>query len=117
MLNLDRMVVPSIIFIDEADSLFRTRTSSDRSYETSRINQLLSESDGLLKDEKSRPFLILATNFPNNLDHAVLQRIPGRVYLGAPSLEARQDLFRIYLQEQNLDESARLLDLARMSDR
>ncbi|KAK8102404.1 ATPase family AAA domain-containing protein 1 [Apiospora sp. TS-2023a] len=115
LFNLGRMVSPSIIFIDEADSLFRMRIETDLSYHTSRINQLLSEADGLLKDEESRPFLILSTNSPNKLDHAVLRHVPGRVYLGPPPWEARRNLFRIHLREERLDESARRLNLCRMT--
>ncbi|KAK6856635.1 hypothetical protein PG995_006822 [Apiospora arundinis] len=115
LFNLGRMVSPSIIFIDEAESLFRMRTTSDWSYDIRRVNQLLGESDNLLRAEKSRPFLILATNYPTQLDHAVLRRIPGRIYLGPPSLKAREDMFRIYLRKEQIDSSL-LPDLASMTD-
>ncbi|KAK8877493.1 AAA-domain-containing protein [Apiospora arundinis] len=115
LFNLGRMVSPSIIFIDEAESIFRMRTSSDWSYDISRVNQLLGESDNLLRAEKSRPFLILSTNYPTQLDHAVLRRIPGRIYLGPPSLEAREDLFRIYLRKERIDSSL-LPNLASMTN-
>ncbi|KAK8005489.1 hypothetical protein PG990_011526 [Apiospora arundinis] len=105
LFNLGRMVSPSIIFIDEAESLFRMRSSSAWGWEISRVNQLLSESDNLLRADESRPFLILATNYPTQLDHAVLRRIPGRIYLGPPSLKAREDLFRIYLKKERIDSS------------
>lgn len=39
--NFATMVAPSIIFIGEADSLFRARQSSDKSWEQSQVNQLL----------------------------------------------------------------------------
>ncbi|KAK8023752.1 ATPase family aaa domain-containing protein 1-a [Apiospora rasikravindrae] len=117
LFHLGRMVSPSIIFIDEADALFRMRAAGDQNWETSRVNQLLNESDGLLKNEKARPFLILATNYPNNLDHAVLRRIPGRVYLGPPSSKAREAMFRIYLRDEDLDRNVRLSDLASMTEK
>ncbi|KAK8070600.1 ATPase family AAA domain-containing protein 1, partial [Apiospora hydei] len=117
LFNLGNMISPSIIFIDEADALFRMRTASDRSWETSRINQLLTETDGLLKDEKTRPFLVLATNYPSQLDHAVLRRIPGRIYLGPPSSRVREGMLRIYLKDEELDVAVRLPDLARMTDK
>lgn len=115
LFNLGRMVSPCIIFMDEADALFRRRTVGDPHWVTGQINQLLSKTDGLLKDEKSRPFLILATNYPNQLDHAVLRRVPGRIYLGPPSSKLRKDLFRICLKEESI-ESSLPTDLARMTD-
>ncbi|KAK7973871.1 hypothetical protein PG989_015719 [Apiospora arundinis] len=115
LFNLGRMVSPSIIFINEAESIFRMRPRNGLSYDIRRVNQLLGESDNLLRADKSRPFLILATNYPTQLDHAVLRRIPGRIYLGPPSLKAREDLFRIYLRKEQIDSSL-LPDLPSMTD-
>ena len=88
LFSLGRMLSPCTIFIDEADALFRSRKPDDRGWERSQMNQLLYEMDGL-KKSKSPPFVPLATNFPRELDHAVLRRVPSRIHIGLPSPEAR----------------------------
>ncbi|KAI0127312.1 P-loop containing nucleoside triphosphate hydrolase protein [Xylariales sp. AK1849] len=108
LFNLGKMLSPSIIFIDEADALLRRRGSDDGSWERRQVTQLLSESDGLLKDTNSAPFLLLATNFPSYLDHAILRRVPGRLYVGPPSAATRTSIFRINLKEEQLDPSVNL---------
>ena len=107
LFNLGRMLSPSIIFIDEADTLLRARRPDSRSYERSRMNQLLQEMDGL-KKSKSRLFTIVATNFPSELDHAVLRRIPNRIYIGLPDLEARVRILKICLRDEDLDPEVKI---------
>ena len=114
--NLGRMVSPSIIFIDEADALFRARGCNDRGYERTRMSQLLSETDGL-KRAANPPFLLLATNFPSQLDNAVLRRVPGRLHIGMPSTPARKNIFNICLAEETLDHDVDLQLLASRTHR
>ncbi|KAL9036760.1 MAG: hypothetical protein Q9180_004109 [Flavoplaca navasiana] len=70
--------------------------------------------DGL-KKSKSPPFTLLATNFPSDLDSAVLRRVPSLIHLGLPSLKARQQIFQIYLAEEKLHPDVNLCHLAQMS--
>ncbi|KAL8781988.1 MAG: hypothetical protein Q9213_005753 [Squamulea squamosa] len=114
LFNLGRMLSPCTIFLDEADALFKSRNSDDRSWERSRLNQLLHEMDGL-KKSRSPPFTILATNFPNDLDSAVIRRVPSRIHIGLPSLEARQQIFQISLVEEKLHPDVDLCHLAERS--
>ena len=114
LFNLGRMLFPCIIFIDEADALFQSRKSDDRSWERSRTNQFLHEIDGL-KKSKSSPFVILATNFPRELDHAVLRRVPSRIHIGLPSPEARQQIFEICLKDEMLHPDVGLHNLVEKS--
>ncbi|KAI4286426.1 MAG: hypothetical protein L6R35_004323 [Caloplaca aegaea] len=114
LFNLGRMLSPCIIFLDEADSLFGSRKSGDKIWERSRINQLLHEMDGV-KKFRSGPFTLLATNFPYELDSAVLRRVPSRIHIGLPSLEARQRIFQTYLAEEELHPDVNLCDLAEKS--
>lgn len=101
LFSLGRMLSPCTIFIDEADALFRSRKSDDRGWERSQLNQLLYETDGL-KKPKIPPFVLLATNFPRELDHAVLRRVPSRIHIDLPSPEARQKFFQICLADEKL---------------
>ncbi|KAI0852311.1 AAA-domain-containing protein [Daldinia vernicosa] len=111
LFNLGSMVAPSIIFIDEADALFRKRGPDDRSWERSRLNELLNQQDGL-KASKMPPFLLLATNHPNDLDDAVMRRVPARLFIGLPSRSAREKIFSIFLRDEKVDPSVNLSQLA-----
>lgn len=87
--SLVTIVAPSIIFIDEADSMFHKRRSDDADFVRSRVNTFQGQTDRLLKAERP-PFLLLATNHPNELDEAVLCRVPMRLYIGLPTQPARK---------------------------
>ncbi|KAH7122271.1 hypothetical protein B0J11DRAFT_615727 [Dendryphion nanum] len=113
LFNLGRMLSPSIVFIDEADALFKARGRDDRSHERNRISQLLAETDGMTRAPVgSQPFLLLATNFPHQLDSAVLRRVPGRLFIGMPTLHSRERIFSISLRNEGLDEALNLRELA-----
>jgi len=99
LFSLARMIWPCIIFIDEADSLFRSRQKSRNSWEVDQVNQLLSEADGLVRNPKA-PFLVLATNYPQLLDHAILRRVPGRIYMGLPTEKGLESLFGLFLRDE-----------------
>lgn len=77
------MVTYSIIFFDEAYTLFHDGSPNDRSWERSPMNQLLTTTDGLVKVKHS-PFVLLATSILLQLDHAVLWRAPFRLHVGRP---------------------------------
>ncbi|KAI1658946.1 AAA-domain-containing protein [Daldinia decipiens] len=111
LFNLGSMVAPSIIFIDEADALFRKRGSDDRSWERSHLNELLNQQDGL-KASKIPPFLLLATNHPNDLDDAVMRRVPARLFIGLPSRSAREKILGIFLRDEKVDSSVNFSHLA-----
>ncbi|CCD45717.1 putative atpase family aaa domain-containing protein 1 protein [Botrytis cinerea BcDW1] len=118
LFKLGKMLFPSIIFIDEADSLFSSRSQggSGSIYQRKLVNQLLQEADGLSKDSNS-PFLLLATNLPHLLDPAVLRRVPCRIYIGLPTISARENMFRMFLKEEFLDRSVDLKKLAEVTHR
>ena len=114
LFNLGRMLAPCTIFIDEADALFRHRSSENSEWQRSQINQLLLEMDGL-KKSKNPPFVLLATNYPSEIDHAVLRRVPSRIHLGLPSQDARVQIWKICLRDETLDPDVDLNYLASKS--
>jgi SpoVK/Ycf46/Vps4 family AAA+-type ATPase len=116
LFNLARMCSPSIVFIDEADALFQSRKGVDTNWERSRLSQFLIETDGLRKRD-SEPFLILATNHPSSLDHAVFRRVPARIYMGLPLTEARERILHIYLRGEDVDPEVSMKALARETSR
>jgi len=98
LFNLGRMLGPSIIFMDEADGLFRARTMSSHSWERTQVNQFLLEMGGVGK-HKNSPFVLLCTNLPHELDHAVLRRVPAFFYIGLPSLTQRERILKVQLRD------------------
>ncbi|KAK1856369.1 AAA family ATPase [Colletotrichum chrysophilum] len=100
LFNLGKLLAPSVIFIDEADSLFASRNSDTQmDWRRNNINQMLAEMDGMTKSAAT-PFVLLSTNHPSNLDPAVLRRVPTHLYLGLPSTALRIKLFDIFLREE-----------------
>ncbi|KAJ4286489.1 hypothetical protein N0V90_013189 [Kalmusia sp. IMI 367209] len=115
LFNLGRLLDPSVIFIDEADALFRARSSHDWGHERSRINQFLYEMDGFKSSERA-PFVVLATNFPSELDHAVLRRVPTRICIGLPNSKARLRIAEKVLENEILDDNMDLQWLVKQTE-
>jgi ATP-dependent Zn protease len=92
---------PTIIFIDEFDSIGAKRLSSMNIAGTNLLNQLLTEMDGFGKKDKI--IVIASTNFVSKLDPAILR--PGRfdkvVNIPLPALEGRKDIIEYYIKKTN----------------
>jgi proteasome regulatory subunit len=116
---------PSIIFIDELDSIGAKRidsaTSGDREVQRT-LMQLLSEMDGF--NPRGNVRIIAATNRPDILDVALLR--PGRfdrfISIPMPNKDARQMILKIHSRKMKLsgevdfDELSSLTDGANGSD-
>lgn len=92
---------PTIIFIDELDDLLKDRTLADDKG-MSGINEFLAQMD---RTGEKGVFVIGATNKPDVLDLAVLRagRLEKKYYLGVPDKEAREALFKLYLEKRPYD--------------
>ena len=74
--------VPSIIFIDEIDSILSKRSESENEATKRLKTEFLIQFDGLGSNANARLLVIAATNRPMDLDEALLRRLPKRVYCG-----------------------------------
>jgi len=110
-----RQVAPTVIFIDEIDSLVPARGGGlGEPQVTERVvNTILAEMDGL--EELQGVVVIGATNRPNLLDPALLR--PGRfdelVYVPVPDEPGRLHILRIQTREMPLAEDVDLEEIAR----
>jgi SpoVK/Ycf46/Vps4 family AAA+-type ATPase len=105
-----------IIFIDEVDSLFGTR-SQEVGGEIRVRNQFLKETDGITEKGKKVPIYILAaTNKPWSLDPAFLRRFEKRISVNLPNEMARKKMFELYTQPLTLDPSVKLDALAKLTE-
>jgi len=113
-----RQVAPTVIFIDELDSLVPARGGGMGEPQVTErvVNQILSEMDGL--EELNNVVLIGATNRPNLIDPALLR--PGRfdelVYVGPPDTAGRRRILAIHTKRMPLAKDVDLEDLARRTE-
>ena len=106
---------PCIIFIDEIDSIGKSRDSkygggNDEREQT--LNALLAEMDGF---DSSKGILILAaTNRPEVLDPALLRpgRFDRRVIVDTPDLQGRLETLKVHSKDVKMDETVNLEEIA-----
>eukprot|EP00049_Salpingoeca_infusionum_P001459 m.48441 g.48441 ORF g.48441 m.48441 type:complete len:483 (+) comp11038_c0_seq3:166-1614(+) len=89
-----RELQPSIIFIDEIDSILTSR--SDKEQESSRRlkTELLVQFDGVGSSQDDRILVMGATNTPHLLDDAAIRRLPTRIYVTMPDARMREGIMR-----------------------
>ncbi|XP_066152495.1 spastin isoform X2 [Euwallacea fornicatus] len=96
-----RELQPSIIFIDEVDSLLSERSNNEHECSRRLKTEFLVEFDGLPSNPDNDRVLVMgATNRPQELDEAVLRRFTKRVYVTLPDLEIRIRLLKKLLSKQ-----------------
>jgi transitional endoplasmic reticulum ATPase len=114
-----RQVAPTVIFIDELDSLVPARGGGmgEPAVTERVVNTILAEMDGL--EELQSVIVIGATNRPNLIDPALLR--PGRfdelVYVSVPDQAGRRRILSIHAERMPLGEDVDLDALAARTDR
>ncbi|MHA2391642.1 MAG: AAA family ATPase [Promethearchaeota archaeon] len=102
LFKVARLKAPSLIFMDEIDSVATKRGEGSESGGERRVKtQLLSEIQGL-KSTHDKPLLVLgATNRPWDIDNAMLSRFEKRVHVPLPDMKARAGIFKIHTEGVN----------------
>ncbi|KAI9189955.1 mitochondrial dynamin GTPase Msp1 [Blastocladiella emersonii ATCC 22665] len=103
LFSLAKKLEPSIIFIDEIDSFLRERRSSDHETTSMMKAELLCLWDGLASGENHRILVVGATNRPQDLDKAVLRRMPKRFAIKLPNSDQRRKILTLMLKGTVLD--------------
>jgi transitional endoplasmic reticulum ATPase len=106
---------PSIIFIDEIDSIAPKREEVSGDVEKRVVSQLLTLMDGI--GSRGKLVVIGATNRPDALDPAL--RRPGRfdreIEIGIPDQEGRFDILQIHTRGMPLTEDVNLESFAKIT--
>ncbi len=113
-----KKLAPCIVFIDEIDTIGKSRaintiTSNDEREQT--LNQLLAEMDGF--ESNLGVIIMAATNRPEILDPALLR--PGRfdrqIIVDKPNVNGREAIFKVHAKKIKLDKDVDLKKLAQMT--
>ncbi|XP_053709520.1 outer mitochondrial transmembrane helix translocase [Synchiropus splendidus] len=107
---------PSIIFIDEIDSFLRSRSSTDHEATAMMKAQFMSLWDGLDTDHYCQVIVMGATNRPQDLDSAILRRMPTRFHINQPGLRQREEILKLILEDENVDSSVDLSYVAKETE-
>ncbi|XP_076145089.1 spastin isoform X1 [Alosa pseudoharengus] len=114
---VSRELQPSIIFIDEIDSLLCERREGEHDASRRLKTEFLIEFDGVQSAGDDRVLVMGATNRPQELDEAVLRRFAKRIYVALPTEETRLKLLKNLLGKHgNPLNQKELSQLARLTD-
>jgi cell division protease FtsH len=106
---------PCLVFIDELDSIGKTRgpaiTGGHEEREQT-LNQLLTEMDGFEQNDKI--IVLAATNRPDVLDPALLRpgRFDRKVVIHLPDIQEREDILKIHSRGKILSPDIKLREVA-----
>ncbi|XP_077999113.1 outer mitochondrial transmembrane helix translocase-like isoform X2 [Glandiceps talaboti] len=106
-------IQPTIIFIDEVDSFLRSRASYDHEATAMMKAQFMSLWDGLITDYSCQVIVMGATNRPQDVDGAILRRMPSMFHIGMPNKEQRQCILELILDNEYMSED---VDLSLVAD-
>lgn len=105
LFEMAKLKSPSIIFIDEIEGLIPRRESigAESQHKQEEVNEFLMQ----LNDAgKHKVLVVAATNRPHLIDTALLRagRMDKRIMVSPPDLEAREELFKLFLSERPSEE-------------
>ncbi|KWU41815.1 AAA-domain-containing protein [Rhodotorula sp. JG-1b] len=116
LFSLARKLQPSIIFIDEIDSFLRERSRTDHEVTGMMKAEFMSLWDGLTTTNDTRILVLGATNRPNDIDSAILRRMPKRFAIRLPDAQQRRNILQLMLKDIKLDKNFDLEALVRKTD-
>ncbi|KAI8905578.1 P-loop containing nucleoside triphosphate hydrolase protein [Gorgonomyces haynaldii] len=98
---------PSVIFIDEIDSLLTQRTDGENEATRRIKTEFLVQFDGCGTNQDDRILLIGATNRPHEIDEAARRRFRKKLYIPLPVAQARKNIVQNLLKQTvyNLSEA------------
>ncbi|KAI8918724.1 P-loop containing nucleoside triphosphate hydrolase protein [Entophlyctis helioformis] len=92
LFEIARELQPSVIFIDEIDSILTERSESEHEASRRLKTEFLLQFDGIGAEANERMLVLAATNRPQELDEAALRRLVKRIYIPLPESATRSAL-------------------------
>jgi len=116
LFSLAKKIQPVIIFIDEIDSFLRSRNYSDHECTAMMKAQFMSLWDGFASEPQTQVIIVGATNRPNDVDAAILRRMPARFHVRKPDALQRQKILDVILRDEELESGIDLAAVAEATD-
>ncbi|KAK5641944.1 hypothetical protein RI129_010491 [Pyrocoelia pectoralis] len=107
---------PCIVFIDEIDSFLRMRNSTDHEATAMMKAQFMSFWDGLSTDSNCTVIIMGATNRPQDLDRAILRRMPATFHIPMPNAAQRLQILQLILDNEPVSAEVNLTNLSKSTD-
>ena len=102
-----KQLSPSVVYLDEFESISQRRTGEDSAHESRVKGQILTQLDGFSsKDNTDQVIVIAATNRPWDIDDAVLSRFGSKIYIPLPDEASRKTIIQILSQNSGVELSA-----------
>ncbi|GAQ79721.1 AAA-type ATPase [Klebsormidium nitens] len=115
--TLASKLAPSIVFIDEVDSMLGRREKPGEHEAMRKIkNEFMANWDGLRTKDRERVLVLAATNRPFDLDEAVVRRMPRRLMVPLPDAENRRKILHVILGKEELSAAFDFEELSQMTD-
>jgi vacuolar protein-sorting-associated protein 4 len=92
----------AIIFIDEVDSLCRSRSEKEPDHTRRIKSEFLVQMDGVRRSE-GNVLVLGASNVPWEIDAAIRRRFEKRIYIPLPEAEARSRMVKLHLGDESND--------------
>ncbi|KAK6911583.1 AAA ATPase, AAA+ lid domain [Dillenia turbinata] len=100
--SLASKIAPSVIFVDEVDSMLGRRENPGEHEAMRKMkNEFMINWDGLRTKDKERILVLAATNRPFDLDEAVIRRLPRRLMVNLPDAPNREKILRVILAKED----------------
>ena len=104
LFEVARAEAPSVVFIDEFDSIALSRGANIDEESRRGLSTLLAELDGLGSKTSDKKFVlvIVATNTPDAIDEAVMSRFGKKIKIPLPDLEACKAILKIHTEKKGV---------------
>lgn len=99
MFAVARCLQPSVVFIDEIDSLLTQRVDGEHDSSRRLKTEFLVQFDGVSTSNDDRLLIIGATNRPQELDEAARRRFTKRIYIPLPDDKARCQIIKTQMSK------------------
>lgn len=116
LFHLAYLLQPSIVFIDEVDSILTARSTTENEASRRLKTEFLVQFDGMNSWKNERVFLLSATNRPFDIDTAVLRRFDRRISIPLPNAATREIIIKNLLKKSpNQVSNAEIKEIAKKS--